>query len=161
LVELTHKDVKNIIEIIDDASHLDEIELVFAGFRLHVRRHGHAELRSRPVPAAPPGMAQPKEAVPLPEPAPSAPKAEMAAAAGEVIVRAPMLGTFYRAPSPGAKPFVEVGQSIKADDVIGVIEVMKLFNTIHAGVDGAVVRIEAENGSLVEFDQALIVIKQA
>lgn len=166
-MELTHKDVKNIVEIIDNASHLDEIELVFAGLRLHVQRHGNAELPSRPVPAAPPrpvpaappAMVQPKEAA-RPEPAPSAPQPEMAAA-GEVIVRAPMLGTFYRSPSPGEKPFVEVGQSVKAHDVIGVIEVMKLFNTIHAGVDGTVVRIEAENGSLVEFDQALIVIKQA
>ena len=72
-----------------------------------------------------------------------------------------MVGTFYRAASPGDKPFVEVGQRVKADDNIGVIEVMKLFNTIRAGVDGTVVRIQAENATLVEFNQILVVISKA
>jgi acetyl-CoA carboxylase biotin carboxyl carrier protein len=69
-----------------------------------------------------------------------------------------MLGTFYRAPAPGEKPFVEVGQRVRADDTVCMIEVMKLFNSIRAGVDGEVVKILAENGGLVEFDQALIFI---
>ena len=82
----------------------------------------------------------------------------MPLADGEIAIRAPMLGTFYRASAPGEKPFVEVGQKVKADDSVAVIEVMKLFNSIHAGVDGIVVRIDAENASLVEFNQVLIVI---
>ena len=84
--------------------------------------------------------------------------AEIALAEGEIAIRAPMIGTFYRAASPGDKPFVEVGQQVRADDNVGVIEVMKLFNTIRAGIDGTVVRIEAENASLVEFNQVLVVI---
>jgi acetyl-CoA carboxylase biotin carboxyl carrier protein len=75
-----------------------------------------------------------------------------------VVIRAPMLGTFYRAPSPGEKPFVEVGQRVRADDTVCLIEVMKLFNSIRAGVDGEVVEILADNGGLVEFDQPLIFI---
>lgn len=151
-MELTHSDVRNIIKIIDDASHLDDIELVFAGFRLHVRRGAQGEAPPRAAALAPAPVAQPAS------PTSRTPKAETAVAANEVVVRAPMLGTFYRASSPGEKPFVEVGQKVKADDNVGVIEVMKLFNTIRAGVDGTVVRIEADNGALVEYDQALVVI---
>jgi acetyl-CoA carboxylase biotin carboxyl carrier protein len=72
-----------------------------------------------------------------------------------------MLGVFYRAPAPGEKPFVEVGQHVRADDTVCLIEVMKLFNSIRAGVDGEVVEILVENGGLVEFDQALIFIRPA
>ena len=70
-----------------------------------------------------------------------------------------MLGIFYRAPAPGEKPFVEVGQRVKADDTVCLIEVMKLFNSIRAGVDGEIVKIFAENSALVEFDQVLICVK--
>jgi acetyl-CoA carboxylase biotin carboxyl carrier protein len=101
---------------------------------------------------------QPQASAQASVPAAPAPRAAAQAAEGEVIIRAPMLGTFYRASSPGEKAFVEVGQKVKAGDSVGVIEVMKLFNSIQAGVDGTVVRIEVENASLVEFDQALIVI---
>jgi biotin carboxyl carrier protein len=66
---------------------------------------------------------------------------------------------FYRAPAPGEKPFVEVGQRVQADDTVCLIEVMKLFNSIRAGVDGEVVDILADNGGLVEYDQALIFVK--
>jgi acetyl-CoA carboxylase biotin carboxyl carrier protein len=72
-----------------------------------------------------------------------------------------MLGVFYRAPAPGEKPFVEVGQRVRADDTVCLIEVMKLFNSIRAGVDGEVIEILVENGGLVEFDQALIFIRPA
>jgi acetyl-CoA carboxylase biotin carboxyl carrier protein len=78
-----------------------------------------------------------------------------------VVIRAPMLGTFYRAASPGDPPFVEVGQRVKAGDTVCLIEVMKLFNTIRAGVDGTVTRILHENAGLVEFDEPLLVIRGA
>ncbi len=159
-MELTHKDVASILAIIDGAQHLDEIELTFSGLRLHVRRGSAGDGGARfaqSAPAAAPqvqAQMQPQAAV---QAAP-VPRAAAQAAEGEVIIRAPMLGTFYRASSPGEKAFVEVGQKVKAHDSVGVIEVMKLFNSIQAGVDGTVVRIEVENASLVEFDQALIVI---
>jgi len=69
-----------------------------------------------------------------------------------------MLGTFYRAPAPGDPPFVELGKRVRADDTVCLIEVMKLFSSINAGVDGVVMRILVENGTMVEFGQMLIVI---
>ena len=167
-MEFSHEDVRSIISIIDEAQHLEEIELVFAGFRLHVRRGGSGASHAHaPQPAAGggPTAKAARTALTATTPAPAQalahshpPRAEVALAEGEIAIRAPMLGTFYRASAPGEKPFVEVGQKVKADDSVAVIEVMKLFNSIHAGVDGIVVRIDAENASLVEFNQVLIVI---
>ena len=81
-----------------------------------------------------------------------------AVAEGEVAIRAPMLGTFYRSPAPGEPPFVEIGKRVRADDTVCLIEVMKLFSSIKAGVDGLVDRILVENGSMIEFNQMLIII---
>ena len=152
-MELTHEDVKKILEIIDRTEHLDEVELVFGEFRLHVRR-GKAAAESSLAPSA--AAVRPPE----PEkPASLAPgRIEPALADGEIAIRAPMLGTFYRAPAPGQPPFIEAGQHVKADDTLCLIEVMKLFNSIRAGVDGTVRSILAENGSLVEYNQILFVI---
>lgn len=71
-------------------------------------------------------------------------------------VTAPIAGVFYRAPSPDAPPFVEVGQQVCADDVIGIVEVMKLMTTVRAGVAGTVVDVCADNAELVEFEQVLV-----
>ncbi|MGE3065187.1 MAG: acetyl-CoA carboxylase biotin carboxyl carrier protein [Hyphomicrobiaceae bacterium] len=76
-------------------------------------------------------------------------------------VRSPTLGTFYRAPSPGAPPFVNVGDRIEVGKPVGLVEVMKLFNTIESDVSGTVVELHAENGQLVEFDQPLMTIRTA
>lgn len=67
-----------------------------------------------------------------------------------------MLGTFYRAPKPGALPFVEVGAAVEADTVIGIVEVMKLMNTVRAGMRGTVVAVVAQDGALVEYGETLI-----
>ena len=69
---------------------------------------------------------------------------------------APLLGTFYRAPKPGAAPFVEVGAVVAEDTIIGIIEVMKLMNTVRAGTAGAIAEICVEDGALVEFGQVLL-----
>ena len=69
-----------------------------------------------------------------------------------------MLGTFYRSPAPGKDPFTQVGARVKAEDTVCLIEVMKLFNSIRAGIDGTVAEIAVENGSLVEYDQVVILI---
>jgi acetyl-CoA carboxylase biotin carboxyl carrier protein len=160
-MDLTHSDVQSILKIIDAAEHLQEIEIVHGGFRLHVVRNGGGSLRgqslsvaqpaSLPEPAAPPAQATPAPAATKP--------AETIVPEGVVAIRAPMVGVFYRASAPGEKPFVEVGQRVRADDTVCLIEVMKLFNSIRAGVDGEVVKILAENGALVEFDQPVIFVK--
>src|SRR5262249_40575698 len=75
------------------------------------------------------------------------------------VIRSPMVGTFYRASSPGAKPLVEVGQAVKEGDPICIIEAMKIMHEIDADKDGTVTKILAENGQAVEFDQPLLVIE--
>lgn len=78
-----------------------------------------------------------------------------------IAVTAPMLGTFYAAPKPGAPPFVIVGQDVSAEDTVAILEVMKLMNHIKAGTRGRIVQVVASNGELVEFDQVLIYIDPA
>jgi len=78
---------------------------------------------------------------------------------GEVVLRAPMVGRFYRAPKPGAPPFVEVGTVVGPDDVVCIIEVMKLMNSIPAGRAGRIREILVEDGQVVEYDQPLVVIE--
>jgi len=161
-MELTYSDVQNILKIIDEAEHLDEMELVFGGFRLHVVRNGSGagakSVAITGVPAAASGTTPPVASAPAASAAVAPRAAEVTVPDGMVAIRAPMLGTFYRAPSPGEKPFVEEGQRVRADDTVCLIEVMKLFNSIRAGVEGEIVQIFAENGGLVEFDQVLIII---
>ncbi|MDD6572678.1 MAG: acetyl-CoA carboxylase biotin carboxyl carrier protein [Thermoflexaceae bacterium] len=78
-----------------------------------------------------------------------------------VLVKAPLVGTFYRAASPEEKPFVMVGQKVKKGDVVGIIEAMKLMNEITAPQDGIIEAIETEDGSMVEYDEVLMRIKQS
>lgn len=163
-MNLTDSDVQSILKIIDAAEHLQEIEIVHGGFRLHVVRNGAGTL-NKPAetvmlsrPAAPAAVETKPAAVAAPAPV-AGPPAATAVPEGVVAIRAPMLGVFYRAPAPGEKPFVEVGQRVRADDTVCLLEVMKLFNSIRAGVDGEVVKILTENGSMVEFDQPMIFVK--
>jgi len=109
------------------------------------------------VPAA--GVAVPSAATAPPPPAPAeaAAPAEPAAPEGEVI-KSPMVGTFYRASAPDAKPFVEVGSTVKAGDTVCIIEAMKLLNEIESDHDGVVKAILAENGQPVEYGQPLMII---
>jgi len=160
-MNLTHQDVREILSIIDGAEHLNEIELVMGGFRLHVVRNGAGgAVLQRATPMAPAAAPAPAAVASAPAPAagPGASAVE-AVPAGIVAIRAPMLGTFYRAPAPNEPPFVQVGQRVSADDTVCMIEVMKLFNSIRAGVDGTVVKICADNAAMVEFNQVLIHVK--
>ena len=156
---LTYKEVAEILKIID-ASTLDEISIEVDGAKIHVRRAANGGPRQ-----SSPGMT-----APAPWPAGSAPAAHVAqepahaapsaaASALQHAVRAPMLGSFYRAPSPQEPPFVEVGSVVKRGDSLCMIEVMKLFTTICADQDGRITDILAANGELVEFDQILFVIE--
>ena len=162
-MNLTDKDIDRILKIVDESGY-DEVSLEVGDFKLHVRRAcagsdpGFAP--AAPVPmldaVAPAGGVKPAAAALAPKP----PQPE-AVPEGLVAVRSPMLGTFYRTPSPGAKPFVEVGDRVSADDTVCLVEVMKLFNSVSAGVDGIIVQILAENGALVEFGQVLMLIEHS
>jgi acetyl-CoA carboxylase biotin carboxyl carrier protein len=79
--------------------------------------------------------------------------------AGTHVIRSPMVGTFYRAPEPGAKPFVEPGTKVAAGSIVCIIEVMKLMNSVEAGVEGTVTHVFVENATIVEHDQPLIAIR--
>jgi acetyl-CoA carboxylase biotin carboxyl carrier protein len=79
--------------------------------------------------------------------------------AGTHLIRSPMVGTFYRAPEPGAKPFVEPGKKVKPDSIVCIIEVMKLMNSVEAGVKGTVTHVLVENGAMVEPGQPLVAIR--
>ena len=117
---------------------------------------------SRGMPAAQP-MAQPAPvymtaAAPRPEAAPAPAQPAAPAEPKGHVVKSPMVGTFYRSSAPGAKPFVEVGQAVKAGDTVCIIEAMKLLNEIEADKDGVVKEVLVENGQPVEFGQPLVLL---
>ena len=150
MADLNYDDVRKILAILD-ASTLDEVHIEIGDFKLDVRRRGAA------APLRSPAVEAPVQTKPAPASAKAPPS--VALAPGQFALSAPMLGTFYRAPSPDAPPFIQVGSVVSADDTLCIIEVMKLMNTIKAGKPGRVVAIAAENGTLVEFGQTLIVFE--
>ena len=95
--------------------------------------------------------------VSAPAPAPAAARADVPD--GWIVVKAPSLGTFYRAPKPGAAPFVESGSTVDADSELCLIEVMKLFTTLRAGATGVIREIYVSDGDLVEYDQPLFLVE--
>ncbi|HJR10126.1 MAG: acetyl-CoA carboxylase biotin carboxyl carrier protein [Xanthomonadaceae bacterium] len=151
--------VKKLIELLEE-SNLSELEIKEGEEVVRLSRFPTAGVVAPQVIAAPAPATAPLAAI-----TPAAAGAPAAAAASEEsglppgsVVRSPMVGTFYAAASPGAEPFVKVGQQVKVGDPLGVIEAMKMFNQIEAEVAGTVVAIVAENGQAVEFDQPLFVI---
>jgi acetyl-CoA carboxylase biotin carboxyl carrier protein len=98
-------------------------------------------------------------AEPTGDPAPQ-PTTEPDSPAGATLVTAPLVGTFYRAPEPGADPFVDVGSTVEVEQTVGIVEAMKLMNPVKAAKAGTVTAILAENGQMVEFDQPLVELSQ-
>jgi acetyl-CoA carboxylase biotin carboxyl carrier protein len=157
-VSLTYDEIAEIIKLIDSSS-CDELVVETGDIKLVVRRNGasagaaaeYVERGSAPVTVSP---AAPRKA------RAAAPKVAAAdATAGQIEVAAPMVGTFYRAPNPEARAFVDVGDVVGVGDALCLIEVMKLFTTINAEVAGRIVQIGAENGELVEYGRTLFVIE--
>lgn len=144
---LSRKDVDEILRLLE-ASSFDELMLEMDGMKLTLRR-GQASHAGAPAAATPPArFGAPKR--------PTQPTADPTTHANGLAVTAPMPGTFYRASSPGAPPFIEVGAILEPDTVVGIIEVMKLMNAVPAGLKGRVVEICAENAAGVEYGQALV-----
>lgn len=157
-MNISQNDVSQILKVIDETQNLNEVELVIDGLRLHVRRSMQA---GAVVPANAPAVAAatPRAVSPAIQAQAPAQKHVAEVPAGMTGIRAPMLGSFYRSPAPGEAAFAQVGQKVKADDTVCLIEVMKLFNSIKAGIDGEIVQILVEDGELVEYNQLLIVIR--
>ncbi len=171
-MELTSEDVLQIMKFLENAS-FTELRLEMGGLKLELckgneggRMNEDARGTANPSRPAPGESAQiPRNmdgrndppVLPTTPPAGVEPEKE----GGLLPIRAPMLGTFYRTPKPGAPPFVEVGQMVTEEDPVGIIEVMKLFTTVKAGLRGRVARVCVEQGQMVEFQQPLFLVEKA
>ena len=172
---ISQDDVIEILKIMEESS-FNELHLEMGDLKLIVKKHTAQGAMGEPEPS----LQEPAEAL-VPEKGPEisephtpdapqaiapegpAPRTEPPAPLeqeGLTPIRSPMLGTFYRAPKPGAPPFVEVGQVVSEDDTVCIIEVMKLFNTIKAGIRGRIAKICAENAQMVEFQQTLFLVEE-
>jgi acetyl-CoA carboxylase biotin carboxyl carrier protein len=160
-MELTPDDIKLILSTLQESGY-DEAEVIVGDTRIAVARGG-ATLAAAPapapaaVPAAAPAAAAPAAAAPA---APAAP-APTALDPADTVVTAPSVGVFWRAPEPGAAPFVEVGSTVAVGDTIGIVEVMKLMSNIAADVAGTVTAVHADNAQGVEFGTPLVSIRPA
>jgi acetyl-CoA carboxylase biotin carboxyl carrier protein len=169
-MELSHKDVETILALVERSGY-DHVKLEFDNFKLEVTKSAEERL----------GIDSPQNVskvnsldlhhephkieATLPLPGASAPKVPESSKAADVIpdgciaIRSTCIGTFYHASSPDEPPFVVVGSMVNAGDVVGLVEIMKLFNSVHSSVSGSVLEIWVENGVLVEFGQVLIIIR--
>jgi acetyl-CoA carboxylase biotin carboxyl carrier protein len=153
-MSLSHDDVERLLRLLE-TSQFDELHLETDDIKINLRRRGSAPSATDALSAA------------------QAPQASAAAGTSRtassalpvdpslVEIRAAMLGTFYCAPKPGAEPFIRVGDRVEPDTTVGVIEVMKLMNSMHAGKAGVVAEILVCDGDLVEFDQVLLRLRPA
>jgi len=147
------KDIKAIIDLMKKNS-ISEFELERQEFKIKLKRGGSAIAYAEepqmpiyaPIPAAP-------------APAGSAPAALAASSSADLEIKSPMIGTFYRAPSPEAANYVEVGSEVNPDTVVCIIEAMKVMNEIKAEVKGVITQMVVENAKPVEFGQALFKIR--
>ncbi|MGH6646972.1 acetyl-CoA carboxylase biotin carboxyl carrier protein [Aquabacterium sp.] len=146
--------LKTLIDLVSE-SNVSELEITEADGKVRIVKAG----------AAPVVMMQPMQAQQQPMAAASAPAAAAAPVAAEVpeetghVVKSPMVGTFYRSSSPGAKAFAEVGDQVKEGEPICIIEAMKIMNEIETDMAGTVTKILVENGQPVEYGQPLFVIE--
>lgn len=153
--------VKKLIELLEESG-VSEIEIKEGEESVRISRHptGVVHAFSAPPAYAVPAPAAAAVGAPGGAVSGTAPAAAPAAAhAPDSIVTAPMVGTFYSSPAPGAKPFVEIGSEVKPGDVLCIIEAMKILNEIEAETAGTVTRVLAENGQAVEYGQPLFVIE--
>jgi acetyl-CoA carboxylase biotin carboxyl carrier protein len=159
-VTIDNKDIEAFIRLFE-RSDWNELRLEVDGLQLVLSNDPKAEPIVREIdeepaihsaespPAAAPTEPPEKQEAAAPEPSDN----------GLVAIRAPNLGTFYRAPNPGAAPYVEIGQEIGADSEVCLIEVMKLFTPVQAGVSGRIARICVEDGNMVEHDEPLFYVE--
>jgi acetyl-CoA carboxylase biotin carboxyl carrier protein len=153
---LTNEDVADILALLDSLPY-DELDLETPRFRLTLRRTPGGWTQSTQVLSAPEPRAGVKEGGGTGDGAEGDGGEDEDA--GLVVVRAPLPGTFYRAPRPGAAPFVEVGSRVEADTVIGIVETMKLMNSVHAGVAGVVARFCVANAEFATQGAVLLRIR--
>jgi acetyl-CoA carboxylase biotin carboxyl carrier protein len=146
--------LKTLIDLVSD-SNISELEITEAEGKVRIVKGSVGGAAAAPV-----FYAQAPAAAPAPAPAAAPALAAQAPAAAEgKVIKSPMVGTFYRSASPGAKAFADVGDSIKLGDPVCIIEAMKIMNEIEADCEGKVLRILCENGQAVEFGQPLFIVE--
>src|SRR5205807_305973 len=142
--------LKKLIDLVQESG-IAELEITEGEEKVKIVKGGPVSMMPAPASAmAPPAASRPAPA--------AAPAAEAETGQEGHVVKAPMVGTFYRSPSPDAKVFVEVGQAVKEGDTICIIEAMKLMNEIEADASGSVKAILVENGQPVEYGQPLFIL---
>ena len=161
---MNQKELKELIEFLIEKD-IAEFELERGDVKVRIKRggehtvvHAHAEPRFYAVPPAPSPAAELGAAPPLP-PASAPAAATPAPEEGLHTVKSPIVGTFYEAPSPGAPPFVKVGDSVEVGQVLCIVEAMKLLNEIESDFAGEIVKKLASNGQPIEYGQELFVIR--
>lgn len=155
---LTYDDLLRIVELVKSSEQFSEFRLKVGEIEVELRRRGAA---GTPAPAAAPPTAAPHTEPVSGEsqPAPAGPRAPATWSKDSIVIRAPMVGTFYRAPTPGAPSFVEVGQTVEPATTVCIIEVMKLMNSIPADAHGTIEQILVDDAAPVETGQPLIVLR--
>jgi acetyl-CoA carboxylase biotin carboxyl carrier protein len=152
---LTAADVAEIMRLVEQSG-FDELNLEIDGTKISLRRGAPAGTATAAGPVAavaPLAASTPAVATDTAAPTASDPTA--------VDLPSPLLGTFYRSPKPGAPSFVQVGSQVEADTIIGIIEVMKLMNTVRAGVRGTIAEVLAADGALVEYGEVLLRVRKS
>jgi len=177
MTSITQDDVLLILKMLDESA-FDELRIETGDLKLLARKHGKGisldeavfeDKRPTPVLKIEPTLDAEKDlnlsTMKLTESKVEVqlakPTLEPSAASQNLMpIKAPMLGTFYRAPKPGAPPYVEVGSMVNEDDPVCILEVMKLFNTVKAGIRGRIAQICADQGQMVEFQQILFLVEK-
>ncbi|BDY06601.1 acetyl-CoA carboxylase biotin carboxyl carrier protein [Ferrimonas sp. YFM] len=149
--------IKKLIELVQESG-IAELEIAEGEESVRISRTGNAPVAASYTVAEAPMVAAPAPVAAAAAPA-AAPAAEAAPAISGHAVKSPMVGTFYRSPSPAAKPFVEVGDTVAVGDTLCIIEAMKMMNQIEADKAGVVKQILVENGDSIEFDEPLFIIE--
>ena len=157
------KQIQELIKLVND-SNIGEVSVEQKDFKITIRQKEEhvtqvvASMQQAPIQALP--QQAPQQALPAAsaQPAAQTQKQEAAAATNTITIKSPMIGTFYRRPSPDKPNFVEVGDEVSAGKVVCIIEAMKLFNEIESEVKGKVVKILVEDSSPVEYDQPLFLV---
>ncbi|MBP3439197.1 MAG: acetyl-CoA carboxylase biotin carboxyl carrier protein [Sutterella sp.] len=145
--------LKTLIDLVSESG-VAELEITEGEDRVRIVNRSNAA----PAPVHQPVVVAPQMPQPVPAAEPAKAPAQPAVPAGTPL-NSPMVGTFYRAPSPGAEPFVKVGDTVKKGQVVCIIEAMKLLNEVEADADGVVREVCVENGQPVEFGQALFILE--
>jgi len=168
---LNKEEIVQLLKIVSEST-LDEVHLETGDLKFIAKRHAPAgpgaKKESTPEPLLKEPMIEKRPAPPIAPKADTAPAAPLPKPAhkeevipeGLTAIRSPMLGTFYRAPKPDAPPFVEVDQQVTEEDTVCIVEVMKLFSTVKAGIRGRIAKICVENAQMVEYKQVLFLVEE-